>query len=326
MSDIVEKYRQSRLTKEELLQLRDSVNRSSDEAQAAEMQAHWEEKIDISQVDDDKIDAIQERLDTRIQASPTLRRRLWSLVQHVAVLLLPICLAGLGYMGYQQRLTSDDLLTVSTRQGEQVSIDFPDGTQTQMNERSIVAYRPHAFTKKHREIDFKGEAYFEVRHDADHPFLIHTPDVSVKVTGTKFNLCYYAEAATMTLSLFDGSVSLRSVKTREQIRLKPNERCTLDKATGHFTVEPLDEDSAYYTAWRRHELVFRSTPLKQVVEKLGTVYGVDIQLRNVNTDDRFTGTLPSSDFNKCLIVMSNLYHCKVSRDDNTVILTKNVSR
>ena len=165
-----------------------------------------------------------------------------------------------------------------------------------------------------------------MHHDGDHPFLIHTSDVSVKVTGTKFNLSNYPESPTVTLCLFDGSVSLRSTKTQEQIRVNPNERCTFDKATGRFMVEPFGEDSTYYTAWRRHEMVFRSTPLKQVVEKLGAVYGVTIQLRNVNEADRFTGTLPTSDFNKCMVVVSNLYNCKVSRNDHAVILTKNAAK
>lgn len=326
MSNIVEKYRRSRLTKEELQQLRDKVNRSSDEEQAAEMQHHWLEEIDVTGVSEETIDAIQERLDTQIQTSSTLRKRVWSLVQHAAVILLPVCLVALGYMGYQQHAASDDLLTISTRRSEQVNISFPDGTRAQVNERSVLSYRPHSFTKKHREIDFRGEAYFEVHHDGDHPFLIHTSDVSVKVTGTKFNLSNYPESPTVTLCLFDGSVSLRSTKTQEQIRVNPNERCTFDKATGRFMVEPFGEDSTYYTAWRRHEMVFRSTPLKQVVEKLGAVYGVTIQLRNVNEADRFTGTLPTSDFNKCMVVVSNLYNCKVSRNDHAVILIKNAAK
>lgn len=324
MNSIIEKYRRARLTQKELQQLRNEVNQSSDDAQAAEMQTHWQEEIDVSGVPEETIDAIQERLDTQIQQSFTLHKRMWRLVQHVAVVLLPICLVALGYMNYQQHVASNELLTISTLKGEQVNIAFPDGTKAEMNERSVLSYHPHAFTKKHREVSFMGEAYFEVYHDTDHPFFIHTSGVRLKVTGTKFNLSNYPESSTVTLCLFDGAVTLRSDRTQEEICVKPNERCTFDKATGRFSVEPFDEDIASYTAWRQHELVFRSTPLKQVVEKLGTVYGVKILLRNVNETDRFTGTLPTSDFNKCMIIVSNLYNCKVSRSDHAVILTKDV--
>uniref|UniRef100_A0AB33JGR4 DUF4974 domain-containing protein n=1 Tax=Prevotella sp. GTC17260 TaxID=3236796 RepID=A0AB33JGR4_9BACT len=322
MSNIEEKYRRGRLNKTELLQLREQVNGSSDVELGTVMEAHWQEGIDTSRVDDTTIDTIQERLDGQINGSQTLHRRLWRVLEKVAVVLLPICLLGLGYLGYERQQAVNDLLTISTRQGEQTNIIFPDSTRVQVNEHSIMTYHPKAFSHEHREIDFRGEGYFEVYHDSCHPFVIYTPDMSVKVTGTKFNLTNYPQSTTVTLCLFEGSVVLRSMKTQEQVTVNPHERCTLNKRTGRFSVTPLDQDTAYYTAWRRHELVFRSVPLQQVVQKLSAIYGVEIELENVNTSDRFTGTLPSSDFNKCMVVISNLYHCKVSRTDKAVVLTR----
>ncbi len=322
MTNIEEKYRTGRLTKEELLQFREFVNQSTDAEQGAAMEAHWQEDIDTSHVNEAEIDAIQERLDEQISGSQTLHRRLWHILERVAVVLLPICLIGLGYLSYERLRSTDNLLTISTRHGEQTSITFPDSTHVQVNEQSTVSYRPQVFTPNKREIDFQGEGYFEVHRDSRHPFIIHTPDMSVTVTGTKFNLTNYPQSATVTLCLFEGSVSLRSMKTQEQITVKPHERCVLNRHTGHFSVEPFDEDEAYYTAWQRHELVFHSVPLRQVVQKLSVVYGVEIELKNVNTDDYFTGTLPSSDFGKCMVVISDLYRCKVSRTDKSVILSR----
>ncbi len=61
MNNIVEKYRQSRLTREELQQLRMQVNLASDDELATEMHAHWQEKIDVSGVQDKAIEAIYTR-------------------------------------------------------------------------------------------------------------------------------------------------------------------------------------------------------------------------------------------------------------------------
>ena len=85
---------------------------------------------------------------------------------------------------------------------------------------------------------------------------------------------------------------------------------------------PFSEDAAYYTAWQRHEIVFRSTPLTQVVEEIGRVYGENIRLLNINGADRFTGTLPSSNLNQCLVILSKLYDCKVRCTDRAIILAK----
>ena len=58
MNNIVEKYRQSRLTKEELQQLRMQVNMVSDDELTTEMLTHWQEEIDVSGVQDKAIDEI----------------------------------------------------------------------------------------------------------------------------------------------------------------------------------------------------------------------------------------------------------------------------
>nr|WP_238315283.1 hypothetical protein [Segatella maculosa] len=103
MNHIEQKYRQTRLTKEELQRLRAHVNDASDETIAAGMQAHWQEDIDVSGVPEEAIAAIRQRLDAQIGSPFGLRHRAWTLIQRVAVVLLPICLGALGYVIYQQQ-------------------------------------------------------------------------------------------------------------------------------------------------------------------------------------------------------------------------------
>lgn len=325
MNNIVEKYRQSRLTKEELQQLRMQVNLASDDEVATEMHAHWQEEIDISGVQDKAIDAIRNNVHAHIAQThaPTLQRRIWKRLQQASVILLPICLIALGYLGYRQYRTYNNTLVFSTGRGEQVSISLPDGTQAHMNESSKLSYQPNSFSNQHREIDFKGEAYFEVHHDQHHAFTIHGTDINVTVTGTKFHLSSYPESPTVTLCLLEGAVTLCSAKTSEQIKVKPYELCSFDKASGRFKIEPIsEEDTAYYTALHHREMVFHSTPLKQVIDRISAIYDIDIQLQNIDENDRFTGTLPTSDLTQCMIVLSKLYNCQVNTNEHGVTLTK----
>lgn len=322
MNNLVEKYRRLSLTKEDLLLLRETENHASDEEIAIEMQEHWEDDIDEGNVPEEAIETIQERIDEQIQPQFTLRRRIGHVLQYAAMIMLPICLVVIGYLAHQQKSASDDMLTVSTHQGEQVSLRLPDGTQVKLNEQSSVSYSPYSFSVKKREIDFRGEAYFDVRHDTSHPFNIYVSGARVKVTGTKFNLVNYSHSLTMELCLFEGSVSVKSSKTGKEIMVKPNQKCILNKATGEFKIDPIEESSDFYTAWMRHELVFRSMPISQVIEKIGQVYGVSMQLKGINGSDLFTGVLPMNDFNKCLVVLSNLYDCRIQRHGNIVILAR----
>lgn len=325
MNNIVEKYRQSRLTNEELQQLRMQVNLASDDELATEMHAHWQEEIDISGVQDKAIDAIRNSVHAQIAQThaPTLQRRIWKRIQQASVILLPICLIALGYLGYRQYRTYNNTLVFSTGRGEQVNICLPDGTQAHLNESSKLSYQPNSFSNQQREIDFNGEAYFEVHHDQRHSFTIHGTDINVTVTGTKFQLSSYPESPTVTLCLLEGAVTMRSVKTSEQIKVKPYELCSFDKASGRFKIEPItEEDTAYYTALHHHEMVFHSAPLKQVINRISAIYDIDIQLQNIDENDRFTGTLPTSDLTKCMIVLSKLYNCQVNTNEHGVTLTK----
>ena len=301
------------------------VNLASDDEVATEMHAHWQEEIDISGVQDKAIDAIRNNVHAHIAQThaPTLQRRIWKRLQQASVILLPICLIALGYLGYRQYRTYNNTLVFSTGRGEQVSISLPDGTQAHMNESSKLSYQPNSFSNQHREIDFKGEAYFEVHHDQHHAFTIHGTDINVTVTGTKFHLSSYPESPTVTLCLLEGAVTLCSAKTSEQIKVKPYELCSFDKASGRFKIEPIsEEDTAYYTALHHREMVFHSTPLKQVIDRNSAIYDIDIQLQNIDENDRFTGTLPTSDLTQCMIVLSKLYNCQVNTNEHGVTLTK----
>ena len=43
---------------------------------------------------------------------------------------------------------------------------------------------PVRFKGKNRNVSLSGEAYFEVRKDARHPFIVQADEVEVKVLGT----------------------------------------------------------------------------------------------------------------------------------------------
>ena len=47
-------------------------------------------------------------------------------------------------------------------------------------------------------VKLRGEGLFKVTHDAAHPFVIHTGDISTKVLGTEFNIRSYSAADLMS--------------------------------------------------------------------------------------------------------------------------------
>lgn len=79
---------------------------------------------------------------------------------------------------------------VSTGISQRKNIILPDGTQVWLSPSTLLEY-PSVFNGNTREIKLSGEGFFEVAHDASHPFIIHSDDIQTTVLGTSFNLQAY---------------------------------------------------------------------------------------------------------------------------------------
>src|SRR5205085_10891901 len=81
--------------------------------------------------------------------------------------------------------------TVMTKPGSKSKLQLPDGTQVWLNSDSKITYG-ESFMGATREVQLSGEAYFDVVKDKEHPFIIHTQSIDLKVLGTAFNVRSYA--------------------------------------------------------------------------------------------------------------------------------------
>lgn len=113
----------------------------------------------------------------------------------------------------------------------------------------------------------RGAAYFEVAHDASHPFQVSVGDRQVIVTGTRFVTALTGDGA--QVSLLQGRVLVGRRDVAETgalngaLALSPGERATF--RPGQPGVEKASADVETTTAWRRRRLVFQDAPLSDVV-------------------------------------------------------------
>lgn len=170
-------------------------------------------------------------------------------------------------------------VTLNTPRGGQYRVTLSDGTRVWLNAASSLSY-PTAFTGKERNVNLKGEAYFEVAPNASQPFIVHTPDEDVKVLGTSFNInCYIDENRTVT-TLTTGSVRLDSRDAVHTAELHPGEQAVLDKAA--FNIEEVDV--SLYTAWKDGDFRFKATPLIEVMRQIGRWYDLDVDYTGIPED------------------------------------------
>lgn len=177
--------------------------------------------------------------------------------------------------------------TLIVPKGGEYSLELPDGTVVWVNSESALRF-PEKFTSNRREVFLEGEAYFEVKKDANRPFYVYTEVGKVRVLGTAFNVCAYSNDRFWQTTLVEGSVMIN--QEEKEVLLKPNEQYQIDVRTGKAGLrEVLPE---LYTSWRDGKFYFKAYTFEELVEKLERWY--DFKMFYMNEEiktRRFSGVV-----------------------------------
>lgn len=161
------------------------------------------------------------------------------------------------------------MLTLATSRGKDYQATLSDGTRVWLNADSRIEF-PEKFTGGERRVKLKGEAYFEVAKDKDHPFIVETDYFNTTVLGTTFNIKAYSPKDA-NIVLIDGSVKVIDTK-KQEILLKPGQKLSFFNTL--FTVS--DVDTYPYTQWREGFFYFEDQTLYEIMQTLGRWYNVSI--------------------------------------------------
>lgn len=203
-----------------------------------------------------------------------------------------IAVTLLGTYIYNEYQPDEELLTmqkITVPAGQRINLELSDGTVVWLNSRSTIQY-PASFVGKSRTIHLNGEAYFEVAHNAQKPFIVETNKGNVEVLGTKFNLEAYADNNSFVTSLMEGSVKVTSGKN--ELLIKPDEMAILEH--GKLRVSPIEDYNVY--RWKEGLICFRDETFVNIMNKFETCYGVTIKIENKKViNSRYTGKFRQSD-------------------------------
>lgn len=164
-------------------------------------------------------------------------------------------------------------------------LTLADGTEVWLNATSKLKF-PFTFQGSKREVYLEGEAYFQVKTNAEKPFVVHTEQTDIEVLGTSFNVTTYKDVSTKT-SLVSGAVISRSGD--EKVALKPGQEAVFTAGKG-YNVRHFDEDEVL--AWMKGIYIFRNTPLQEIAEVIDRWYGVKVIFDDPSlAAKKFTGGL-----------------------------------
>ena len=194
-----------------------------------------------------------------------------------AILLFPLLVAGglvYSFHGDHGKTTADQKVnsTIYAPLGARVSFNLPDGTTGMLNSGSRLSYSLPFITN--RNIKLEGEAWFEVKHDEDHPFEISTGNSTLKVLGTSFNLSAYPAEKYVEVVLQQGKVEFLDNEDKEKVTVLPSERLVFQNKLITRSIT----DPAKYSAWTDGKLVFRGDPMAEVARRIERWYNVKVEL------------------------------------------------
>lgn len=228
---------------------------------------------------------LQRRLSTR----KLLPLKVTRFGKAAAVIMLALCIGWMGHYLY----TSGNFInqqtefkTIETPKGQLKEIYLADGTHIWLNAESKLSF-PSGFSADNREVNLSGEAFFEVTANEKKPFLVKTGNHTVKVVGTRFNICEYPENKIIETTLIEGKVKIITGNIIKD--LLPGQQSSFDTQTSKIRISA--NDFEIYTSWKDGRYEFNNEPINKVFQIVERWWDVKINYPVKLGNERISGVL-----------------------------------
>ncbi len=286
---------------------------------------------------------------TKMKAS-IKNKKIW--VWAAAILLLLV--GGWSFLYFHHK-ASISINVVTTERGNKTKMLLPDGTEVWLNAETKLSYPNNFKEADHREVTLSGEAYFKVKHDANHPFIIHTRYLNITDLGTAFNVRAYPNEEKNEATLIKGSISV-SLKADpdKNLLLKPGEKITYFTANNQLKkeqkpkqpsvpvklktirkpqrlevthIEPVivnvGDTVVSETAWLNNQLIFNNENFSELAQRMSRYYNVNIIIRNEAVEKySFTGIFEGESLEEALKELQMIRPFSFKINKNSVIINK----
>lgn len=210
----------------------------------------------------------------------------------------------------------------TTRVGVRDSVLLSDGSRVVLAPGSRLTVAS-GFAAS-RVVELEGAAYFDVQHDAAHPFTVRSNGAEIRDIGTAFSVNTDAAGA-VVVAVTEGIVAMQGVagEGSAPVELRAGDRGTLKPGTGTASevavqrgrVTPSD------VAWTRGEITYRDTPLREVQADLRRWYGIELQAPDsVLATRTLTASLRPDAADQALQIIAIALGAEMSRTGDTVVL------
>ncbi|MBS1564165.1 MAG: FecR domain-containing protein [Bacteroidetes bacterium] len=189
---------------------------------------------------------------------------------------------GVRFTGQPENSSYDKTFQYSilNRMREVFVIELPDKSRVLLLPAASVEI-PVSFNRNRRELVMEGEAFFDIRPDAGHPFTVVTRNgTHTTVLGTRFNLCAYKNE-TDTITLVEGLVSVS--RKGKRVQLIPGQQAVADTRDSMY-VKTLQQTESVI-AWTKDSIICKRKDIRTIILELCHTYHLRPHLTGVFSRD-----------------------------------------
>lgn len=265
-----------------------------------------------------RIHADHHRSSNRKSLRPNRKILIYAAVSGIAAMML----IAIGLFNIFQKEPSIQQFSTTTSISEDYML--PDGSSVVLNRNSTVIF-PEYFTGGVREISIFGEAFFEVSHDPDKPFVIHASGLDIKVAGTSFNVEAPEGSDYVKVTVNTGKVLVYPSGTLPEksetagLLLTAGEIATYSQQTGQILKGVSDDLNVL--SWKTGVLTFRESRLAEVLKALEIKYHTRFIVDNQDVlNQRLTARFENDSLDNVLETLSLIFNLRFENNGRQVLV------
>jgi ferric-dicitrate binding protein FerR (iron transport regulator) len=199
-----------------------------------------------------------------------------------AATVLVACSAALLFWIKSQ--SNEKLISITARKGHLATIKLPDGSTIWLNSGSTITY-PEKFAAK-REVQLvNGEAFFDVKHDKAHPFIVRYGNLHTQVLGTSFNIKYYKKLNDVRITVVRGLVEVGN-QSKSFGMITPDKEIIYSQKDKSYNTRVIN--SKKVAAWKSKEINLYDVPFEDLILTLENLYSVKVNYNHEKMKDVVT--------------------------------------
>ena len=240
-----------------------------------------------------------------LRAAHRVRAESWQ--WRASFALAGLCALAIGLLPMLLPGSLEGTQTHQTARGEQRRLILADGSSVDLNTATRV------------EVDYglrcrclrllSGEAVFRTAHGDPRGFVVNVGNGGVRDIGTEF---WIRQQTTQTaVAVLEGAVEVSPRPGAAYTPLKTGDRLAF---SGNGTLmDGPDAPLADLTAWMQGSIVFRDTPLPEVLAEFARYHSVNIEMDTQLRGYRLSGRFATTDLDGLLKLIQSAYPVSVQR-------------